>query len=181
MDITAAHCGRSRQGTGAWHFHDAVGAVDDGAVFVFDEVAVDVEWLELGLFFGDVVVVFAKAEGFAIEAGEGVEEANVVEGIGFELALLENAKDFGESDLDEGFLELRAVGEFGHVGAVFAEDAKLVAPFLMAEVVLVTAFAPFGEMPGLEVFGVIAEVFDNLRVGAAVIDVLVDFVAEGFG
>ena len=83
--------------------------------------------------------------------------------------------------MDEGFLEFGAVGEFGHFGAVFAEDAKLVAPFVVAEVILVAAFAPFGEMVGFEVFGVVAEVFDDLWVGAAVVDPLVDFVANGLG
>jgi hypothetical protein len=150
-------------------------------VFVFYEFAVEIELLELGLFLCEVVVVFSEAEGFAIETGERVEEANVVEGIGLEFVILEDAKDFGESDLDEGFLEFRAVGESGHVGAVFAKDAKLVAPLLVAEVILVTAFAPFGEVFGFKVFGVIAELFDDLRVGAAIVDVLVDLVAEGFG
>ena len=150
-------------------------------MFVFHELAVDIELLELGLFFSKVIVVFSEAEGFAIEAGEGVEEADVVEGIGLEFALLENAKDFGESDLDEGFLEFRAVGEFGHVRAVFAEDAKLVAPFLVTEVIFIATFAPFGEMFRFEVFGVFAEVLDDLRVGASVVDPLVDFVADCLG
>jgi hypothetical protein len=135
--------------TGPGHFHDAIGSVDNGDVFAFYEVSVDIELLEIGLFFGQVVVVFSEAECFAIEAGERIEKANVVEGIGFEFALLQDAKDFGESDLDEGFLEFGAVGEFGHFGAVFAEDAKLITPFLVTEVILIAAFAPFGEMTGL--------------------------------
>jgi hypothetical protein len=57
----------------------------------------------------------------------------------------------------------------------------LVAPFLVAEVILITTLAPFGEMAGFEVFGVVAEVFNDLWVGAAVVDPLVDFVADGLG
>jgi hypothetical protein len=137
--------------------------------------------LELSLFFCQEVVVFSEAECFAVEAGKRVEEANVVEGVGFEFALLEHAKYFCESDLDKGFLEFGAIGEFGHFGAVLADDAELVAPFLVAEVILITAFAPLGEVAGFEVFGVVAEVFDDLWVGAAVVEPLVDFVADGFG
>jgi len=65
----------------AWagHFEDVVDSVDDGEVFVFRDPAVRIELLEFGLFFGQVVVVFPEAEGFAVQAGERVEEANVVE------------------------------------------------------------------------------------------------------
>jgi hypothetical protein len=136
--------GATNFGTGrAGHFEDAIGSVDDGDVFVYGEVSVDIELLEFGLFLGQMVVVFPQAERFAIQAGESVEQANVVEGIGLEFVFLEDAKDFGESDLDEGFLEFGTIGKFAHVGAVFAQDAKLVAPFLVAQVILITAVAPF--------------------------------------
>ena len=174
---SATNFGARRTG----HFEDAIGSVDDGDVFVDCELPVYIELLEFGLFFGQVVVVFPEAERFAIQSGESVEQANVVKGIGLEFVFLEDAKDFGEGDLDECFLKFRAVGEFAHVGAVLAEYTKLVAPFLVAEVILIAALAPFGEMTGLEVFGVVAEVFDDLRVGATVVEPVVDFVADGFG
>jgi len=67
-------------------------------------------FLSSACFFGEEVVVFPEAERFAIQASERIEEADVIEGIGFEFALLQDAENFGESDLNEGFLEFRAVG-----------------------------------------------------------------------
>jgi hypothetical protein len=131
---------------GAGHFEDVIDLVDDGEVFVLGYLALRIELLELGLFFGQVVIVFSEAESFAVEAGECVEEANVVERVWFEFALLQDTEDFGESDLDECFLEFGAAGEFGHVGAVFAEDTKLVAPFLVAEILLVAVVFPAGNV-----------------------------------
>ena len=173
--------GRVFVGSRTGHAKNAVGSIDDSALFVFREVAVDVELLEFGLFFGEEMVVFSEAKGFAVEAGERIEETNVVEGVGLEFALLEDAENFGQSDLNECFLEFGAVGKFGHFGACFASDTKVIAPVLTAQVILVTTFAPFGEVAGFEVFGVVTEVFNDLWVGAAIIEPLVDFVAEGFG
>jgi hypothetical protein len=99
------------------HAKDAVGPVDDGAVFVFRNVAVDVELLEFGLLFGEKIVVFSEAKSFAVETSQSVEKANVIERIWLELSLLQDAEDFGESDLNEGFLEFGAVGKLVHFGA----------------------------------------------------------------
>ena len=178
---SATNFGARRTG----HFEDAIGSVDDGDVFVDCELPVYIELLEFGLFFGQVVVVFPEAERFAIQSGESVEEANVVEGVGLEFALLQNAKDFGESDLDEGFLEFGPVSEFAHVGAVLAEYTKLVAPFLVAEVALVTVVFPAGDIDFEELvrkgwIGGLLEFFDDGFVWNAVVEHAVDLVAEDF-
>ena len=83
------------------------------------------------------------------------------------------------------FLEFRAVGEFGHVGAVFAEDAKLVAPFLVADVVLIAVVFPAGDVDFEELvrerrISGLLEFFDDGFVGNAVVEHAVDLVAEDF-
>ncbi len=138
------------------------------------------------MFFGQEVVVLVDIEGFAVETGEGVEEANVVEGVGFEFALLKDAEDVGKSDLDEGFLEFRTVSEFGHFGAVFTEKTEFIAPFLVTEVALIAVVFPTGdvdfeEFVGERWSGGLLEFFDDGFVGDAVVEHLVDLVAEDFG
>ena len=96
---------------------------------------------------------------------------------------MQDAEDFGESDLDEGFLEFGVVGEFGHVGAVFAEDAELIAPFLVAEVTLVAVVFPAGDIDFKEFvrkgrIGGLLEFFDDGLVGKTIVEHVVHLVAE---
>ena len=160
----------------------ALDASPEHVALFFGQFAVGVEAGQFGgLRFGAEVVVFSEEQGFAVEAGQGVEEADVVGGIAGDGAGFEGAKDFGEGELDEGFLELVAGAEFGQVGGGFAQGAQFGAPVLFAEVVLVAALAPLREVVGLEVFGLPAQVPDDLGVSVALVEPVVDFVASGFG
>src|SRR5437016_5274832 len=59
-----------------------------------------------GGFVGAEIVVFAQAEGFAVEAGERVEKADEVRRVRLERAVSQCAEDFGEAELDKDFLKL---------------------------------------------------------------------------
>ena len=103
-------------GTRAGHAKDAIGSIGNGAVFVCRYVAVYVEFGEFGLFLSQKVVVFFETESFAVQTSESVEKSDEIEGIRFQLALLQDAKDFRKSNLNQRFLESWTVIEFGHFG-----------------------------------------------------------------
>jgi hypothetical protein len=134
-----------------------------------------------GFLAGASVLVFAQGEGFAVEAGQGVEEADVIGGIGFKVVIFEGAEDVGEGQLQEVLLEETAVIEFGQFGAGFAEEAEFGAPFQQAKVLLVAGGEPIGEVFGVEGDALFGEGLDDGFVGGAVIQEAVDEVALSFG
>ena len=95
--------------------------------------------------------------------------------------MLQNAVDFGEAKLDDGFLKLNAGSEFIDIGGGLAQEAQFSAPLQFAEVILIRAIEPVGDVFSVErdaVFGHLD--FDDF-IGAAVVEDLVNQVALVFG
>ena len=116
-----------------------------------------------------------------IEPSRSIEEADVVGRIAFDLALLQNAVDFGEAKLDDGFLKLNAGGEFIDIGGRLAQEPQFSAPFQFSEVILIRAVEPVGDVFSVERDAVFGHFELDDFIGAAVVEDLVDQVALVFG
>src|SRR5438552_9244127 len=100
----------------------AVGGFDAGDFFKAEEEAVAnflggggsgaSGGLDGGSFVSADIVVFAEVECLAIEAGQCVESANVLEGISSGFRIGELAVNVGQAQLDECVLELMLLVEF---------------------------------------------------------------------
>ncbi len=131
-------------------------------------------------------------EAFALEtaggeAGEGVKHAEIVEGVGGK-GVAEGVRTAGQgfgdlrgSDLLNGLEAVDVAGLAEEVegavgaGTAFVEEAQL------AEVVLVAASLPAADVFGPEAFTVVTKLLDDLAAGEAVVEQLVNAVADGFG
>src|ERR1041385_1006644 len=103
-------------GTRAGHAKDAIGSIGNGAGFICRYVPGYFGFGGFGFFLFPKVVVFFETESFAVQTSESVEKSDEIEGIRFQLALLQDAKDFRKSNLNQRFLESWTVIEFGHFG-----------------------------------------------------------------
>ena len=176
VDVGADGAGSRFAAEGALH-----GGKDE-ATFFFGQITIGIEWFELPrLIFGEEIVVFSKRHGFVIEPSRSIEEADVVGRIAFDLALLQNAVDFGEAKLDDGFLKLNAGGEFIDIGGRLAQEAQFSAPLELAEVILIRAVEPVGDVFSVERDAVFSHLELDDFIGAAVVEDLVDQVALMFG
>jgi hypothetical protein len=123
-----------------------------------------------GFFVGD----FLEVGGGAGEAGQGVELAGVVDGVVVEFAFLEGLKDLAEADVDDGLWKFEVGGMGSEVAGVFADFAHLIEPFLVVDVGLVTALEPVGNVLLVEGDAEFVHFGDDVGVGLAVIEHLVD-------
>ena len=161
---------------GGFEAEDVIGFVEEDFAFLLDEVALGVEAFEFGfLVAGAGVVVFGEVQGFAGEAGEGVDEADELVGVGGGAGaagkgneLAETATDFGGGHLEGRLREPGGIGAGEEVGEGFLAGADFFAPFTLAEPVLVTTMVPAVEVGGVEVNAVLGEALDNGGVGGAV-------------
>ena len=78
-------------------------------------------------------------------------------------------------------IHLGGVEISGHVGRGFLAEADFVEPGLLEQPVLVAALLPLGDVIGREVFALLPESLNDVRVGEAVEEPLVELVALGFG
>lgn len=69
----------------------------------------------------------------------------------------------------------------GEVGGGFLAGTGAREPGLFEQPILVTAFAPFAKVSGIEVFGIGPESFDDVGIGDAVEHPSTDSIAEWFG
>ena len=141
-----------------------------------------------GLCFGIGVVVFPEGEGFAGEAREGVDEAGELFGVGlgvFGIGVGAEAHELidhlGGGHAQARFVEGGRVGGRQEVCGELGTAGDVFEPFTLAKPILVTALFVFTEMTWLEFFALVAEAFDDVRVGKAIENPLIDLIAEGFG
>ncbi|MDB6056677.1 MAG: hypothetical protein JWO95_521, partial [Verrucomicrobiales bacterium] len=141
-----------------------------------------------GFFFFDFIPVLLEREDAAAQAGEGVGDASAVVGVGF--------SGGGDGEFVHEFADLDRCGveaagdEFGavveadfEVAVGFGVDAF--APGLVAEVILVSAVEPVGQVIdadwiGQRWVGGFLEFGDDLGVGGAFVEHGIYFVAQVF-
>ena len=168
------------EGRGAlWivRFFSAIGFAAEDVVGFFEDHVADFFFGERAVLFGEegfFVGDFFEVGGGAGEAGEGVELADVVGGVAFEFALFEGLKDLAEADVDDGLWEFEVGGVGSKVGGVFTDFAHLVEPFLVLEVSLVAAVEPVGDVLLVEGDVEFGHFGDDVGVGLAGVEHLVD-------
>jgi hypothetical protein len=95
-----------------------------------------------------------------------------------------DVEELGDGDGVAGLEELRD-GDAGlfvdEIGGGFGLGADALELALVFEVILITALAPVGEVLVTDAFGVRAEVFEDGWVISAIIEQMVDPLADGFG
>jgi hypothetical protein len=177
----------AEEATVGFEAENVVGFIQDGFAFALFEVAVGLEGRELlGGFFGADVAVLLDEKDDAADAGEGVGDADVFVGVGSSCLrgfakVTEEFADSGGGELKAGFGEFDWLGAGEYVGEGFLAGAHFLLPELVIEPVLVSAFFPFVDVAGRESFAGIAKLLDDFNVGEAVLEPLIDVVAEVFG
>jgi hypothetical protein len=139
-------------------------------------------------FFCAAVPVFLEVDKDTADAGQGVDEANVFVGIGFELAprmrgfqVVEEFTHLCGGHLEGCFGQLGGVVAVEEVDKGFLAGEELVAAALFAEPGLEGEFPILGEVIPGEVCSMVAELTDDLAVRNAVENGVIDLVADGFG
>src|ERR1043166_9343137 len=183
-------------GCGVWtaaDFEDLVHFVDEELEFVVGEVAVHVEFLDLGGGAGGFLTVPSEVDDFANETSKDVEEPGVFQGVFAEL-LLERlggkvAKEFvilAGDDLEGGLGETGSVISGDQVESGFAVGLESGQTLLLSEVAPVAGVFPVGNVHfgvgvgELRVRGGL-EFGNNFPGGDTILDQGVDQVAEWFG
>jgi|ERR1041385_4495774 hypothetical protein len=128
-----------------------------------------------------LLLIFGQDHGFAAEAGEGVEEPRETLRIIGEGFVLECPKDLNDGKLDGGLVELDGVIILEEVSGALTNGHDLADPGVVAEVVLVTAVEPIGNVFKVELEAVFGHFETNGFVSGAVVEEVVDEVALGFG
>lgn len=138
------------------------------------------------------LAVFLKMNDLADEPGEDVEETSVFEGVFAELLfqgiggkIAEEVKVLVRDDLEGGFRECGGIVVGDHIECVLAVAMKEVEVILVGEVALVTFGVPagdvfFGDGKGEWRVGGSLEFVFNETVGKAVVEHMIDQVAQGF-
>ncbi len=157
-------------------------------VVVVGEFAGGRELLELAFALAGGGVVFLEGEGFAGEAGEGVDEAREALGLGLGVGrggglgeASELVEHLGGGNAEAGFVEVDGVRGGEDVGGEIGFGGEPFQPLALLEELLVVAFMPLMEVARVEVFAGIAEALDDLGVGKAVEQHVIELVADGFG
>ena len=166
---------------------DVVEFVEDGGAGEFGAVLVG--HLGIGRWrrgFGGGVAVFLEIEGLAGDAGQGGQEAEVDSGIGLGIGDGELGEEFAHADggeLEGEVLDIVGLIIFGEVAGEIEPGGEDFEAVLVAEPVLVTAAVPggdvlFEELVGERRVGGFIEALEDLGVGGAVGEELVDEVAQ---
>jgi len=144
----------------------------EGEVALFSgEGAFGIEVLQLlGGGLGAGVFVLGEDEGFAAEAGEGIEHAGVVSRVFVELFVAEGFEDLGDGELDDGAMHVERVLDLEEIGRAFAQGIAVLEPLLVADVVLVAGVEPVGQVFAVEHDAVFGELGFDGFVGGAVIE-----------
>jgi hypothetical protein len=140
-------------------------------------------------FGGEGIAVFLEVEGFPGDAGDGGEEAGVDEGIEVGVADGEIGEEFDEAEASEvegQFLEFFGGGGLGEVEGEIEFGGEHLEVFLVLFPVLESTGVPggevlFGDFGGEWGINGLVEALDDLAIGEAVGEELVDEVAEFFG
>jgi hypothetical protein len=85
------------------------------------------------------------------------------------------------AELEGGVIKLGGVEVGGEVSGGFLARAGLGEPGLLQEPILITTLSPLAEVARVEVFGVRAEALDDVGVGEAIEEPLIDLSADGLG
>ncbi len=137
-----------------------------------------------GFGFGAGVAVLLELEDGAAEAGKGVGKPDVGVGVGITGGrgpgeVTEEFANAGGGDLEAGFGELDRVAAVQGVGESFPADAHFLEPGLVLEPVLVAGTPPIRDVVGGDALGFGAKVLQDLAIGNAVIEHLVESLADG--
>ena len=167
---------------------DFVHVSDNSLAFFIGEFAFWIaHGLEGGLGLEAGIAILLKLQGFPAGAGEGVEEASeggavaaefVIEGTGAEIA--QGIEDVKGAKLQGTLVDLGGVAILDQVGGGFLTDAPFSQPVLMEEPILVAPLFPLVKVVGFEVFPLLAETPDDVRVRDTIEHPVIDLVAGGF-
>jgi hypothetical protein len=175
---------------GRFEVEEVVGAVEPELAFFLVELAFGIAFFEFsGGFFGGGVAVLLKGEETLAEASEGVEHAEVLVSVVFQLVFAgtgaEVAKpeaNLGKGHLETDHRELGGVGIGEGFGKGFNAGAHFFAPELFVDPGVVATFGfPLGDVVDGKGGTVVAELLLNVFVLDAVLDHLVELVADVFG
>ena len=158
-------------------------------VFFILTVVFGVQFLGLGgFFFGNFVLVLLEGEEGTTHAGQGIEHAEVLGGVGFEgffvgtgSELVELFGELRDGELEAGQGEGRSIvftGGFEQVRLGLGEESEA---FAVAEFVLVAAVEPVMDVGGIKGDASFSEFMGDGVIGGAIVEEVVDEVALFFG
>ena len=168
---------------------DVVPLVEDGSAVGFGAVLVRKPGVGEGVGFSGGVAVFLDVESFFADAGQGGKEAEIDIGIRLGIGNGELGKEFAHADageLEAEFLDFFRLVVFCQVTGEIEPGGDDFEAILVPEPILVAAVVPvgdvfFGDFVWQGWVGGFFKALNDLGVGSAVGEELVDKVAELFG
>jgi len=137
--------------------------------------------------FGAGIAVFLKGQSFTAQTGQGVGQASKCFGLALGVTGIQGRAEaheliqhLGGGNAQTGLVQSAGVGGRQDVGGKFGFGGQVLQPLTLAKPILVAALFPLGEIVGLEIFAMLTQPLDDVRVGYAVENPVVDLVADDF-